>query len=88
VPEHAYFTAHEYMSERFDTAGRSMGDVATLIAPRPLLIETGTRNPLNGQSGLANVLAQMDITRRAYGLLGARERWHTTFSRASTVGTD
>ena len=48
-----------------------MGDIAALIAPRPLLIETGTRDPLNGASGLANVRSQMRIIRRAYHLLKA-----------------
>ncbi len=48
-----------------------MGDIAALIAPRPLLIETGTRDDLNGAGGLANVRSQVKITRRAYRLLGA-----------------
>lgn len=48
-----------------------MGDIAALIAPRPLLVETGTKDPLNGASGMANVLSQMRILRRAYRLLGA-----------------
>jgi dienelactone hydrolase len=43
-----------------------MGDIAALIAPRPLFIETGNRDPLNGASGLANVTSQMDIIKRAY----------------------
>jgi hypothetical protein len=50
-----------------------MGDIASLIAPRPLLIETGSRDLLNGKSGLANVLPQLEITRRAYRLLGSDE---------------
>jgi len=45
-----------------------MGDIAALIAPRPLLVETGTRDPLNGASGLANVRSQMRTIRRAYRL--------------------
>jgi dienelactone hydrolase len=48
-----------------------IGDVAALVAPRPMLIETGSRDPLNGRSGLDNVRAQLDITRRAYRLTGA-----------------
>ena len=48
-----------------------MGDIAALIAPRPLLVETGTKDPLNGPSGLENVRSQMEIIRRAYRLLGA-----------------
>jgi len=47
-----------------------MGDIGALIAPRPLLVETGKRDGLNGASGLANVESQMAIIRRAYRLLG------------------
>jgi dienelactone hydrolase len=50
-----------------------MGDIAALIAPRPLLIESGSRDPLNGVRGLANVREQLDITRAAYTVLGAKE---------------
>ena len=64
-----------------------MGDIAALIAPRPLLVETGTRDELNGASGLKNVVSQLRIMRKAYRLLGAPEnlkhdvfagghRWH------------
>ena len=64
-----------------------MGDIGALIAPRPLLIETGARDPLNGPSGLRNVKSQVAVTRKAYRLLGAQKmlrhvvfdgehRWH------------
>ena len=64
-----------------------MGDIGALIAPRPLLIETGTKDQLNGKSGVRNVKSQVSITRRAYKLLGATKhlvhdvfegehRWH------------
>ena len=64
-----------------------MGDIAAMIAPRPLLIETGTQDPLNGASGMRNVLRQVRTTRRAYRLFGASKalvhdifedehRWH------------
>jgi dienelactone hydrolase len=43
-----------------------MGDLGALIAPRPLVIETGDADPLNGASGLKNVLPQVAIARRAY----------------------
>ncbi len=46
-----------------------MGDIAALIAPRPLLIETGTRDPLNGASGLRNVYSQTSIIRRSYKIM-------------------
>lgn len=51
-----------------------MGDIAALIAPRPLLVETGSKDPLNGASGLENVYSQMKIIRTAYRLLGAESR--------------
>ena len=64
-----------------------MGDIGALIAPRPVLIETGTEDPLNGPSGVKNVISQVNIMRRAYRLLGATRavkhdvfeaphRWH------------
>ena len=57
-----------------------MGDIAALIAPRPLLIETGSRDPLNGRSGLKNVRSQVAIARRAYRLLDAgRDLVHDVF---------
>jgi len=49
-----------------------MGDIAALIAPRPLLVETGTEDSLNGASGLANVRSQMRTMRKAYRLLDAQ----------------
>jgi len=48
-----------------------MGDIAALIAPRPLLVETGTRDSLNGAGGLANVRSQMRTIRKAYRLSDA-----------------
>jgi dienelactone hydrolase len=51
-----------------------MGDIAALIAPRPLLIETGARDPLNGERGVTNVTEQLAITQQAYDLLGVPER--------------
>ena len=53
-----------------------MGDVAALIAPRPLLIETGTKDSLNGADGMRNVLSQMRPIRQAYRLLGAANLVH------------
>ena len=64
-----------------------MGDIAALIAPRPFLVETGTEDPLNGASGLANVHSQMRTIQKAYRLLDATRmlkhdifegghRWH------------
>ena len=45
-----------------------MGDIASLIAPRPLLIETGDKDHLNGKSGIENVIKEIGILRRAYKL--------------------
>jgi dienelactone hydrolase len=51
-----------------------VGDIAALIAPRPLLVETGSFDSLNGERGVENVTEQLAITRRAYELLGVGER--------------
>jgi hypothetical protein len=51
-----------------------MGDLGGLIAPRGLFIETGDEDPLNGRSGLANVSSQVDLSRRAFAALGAKEQ--------------
>ena len=51
-----------------------MGDVAALIALRPLLIETARQDPLNGPRCLANVLEQYAITEQAYKLLDVPDR--------------
>ena len=46
-----------------------MGDIASLIAPRPLLVQSCEEDHLNGARGLANVEEQLDIVRDAYELL-------------------
>lgn len=51
-----------------------LGDIAALIAPRPLLVETGRRDPLNGRRGTADTREQLEKTRAAYRLLGCPER--------------
>lgn len=48
-----------------------MGDIAALIAPRPLFIESGEQDSLNGAPGLANVYPQVETAARAYRLFGA-----------------
>ena len=48
-----------------------MGDIASLIAPRPLLVQSADHDHLMGPRGLANVEEQMEIVRAAYHLLGA-----------------
>lgn len=47
-----------------------MGDIASLIAPRPLLVQSCEDDHLNGARGLANVDEQLDIVRDAYKLVG------------------
>ncbi len=57
-----------------------MGDIGGLIAPRPLFIETGDKDPHNGASGVANVTAQVTATRKVYRALEAgRELVHHVF---------
>ena len=57
-----------------------MGDIGALLAPRPLLVETGRDDGLNGERGVLNVTEQLDITRQAYALLGVEDRLaHTMF---------
>lgn len=51
-----------------------MGDIGALIAPRPLMIESGTKDHLNGKRGIENVTEQVDITRKAYALFGKSEQ--------------
>jgi dienelactone hydrolase len=63
------------MWEYFD-----MGDLGAMIAPRPLLVESGDRDDLNGKGGLDNVYPQVRIASAAYGLLGAGDRiYHDVF---------
>lgn len=47
-----------------------MGDIASLIAPRPLLVQSCEGDHLNGARGLANVDEQLDIVCGAYELVG------------------
>ena len=52
-----------------------MGDVASLIATRPLLVQSADHDHLMGPRGLANVFEQTDIVWRAYELLGKEDRF-------------
>src|SRR5262249_34389210 len=59
-----------------------MGDIAALIAPRSLLVETGSRDGLNGRSGMKNVRSQVAIIRKAYGVLNASRQFkHDVFDK-------
>jgi dienelactone hydrolase len=51
-----------------------MGDLGALIAPRPLLIETGSLDPLNGERGVPNVTEQVEIAQKSYRLFNMDER--------------
>ncbi len=51
-----------------------MGDIASLIAPRPFWIQSGKEDRLNGPRGIDNVTEQVEIIRRAYRLFGAEDR--------------
>ena len=50
-----------------------IGDIAALIAPRPLLIETGDVDSLNGSRGLENVYESLSTVKKAYALHGRPE---------------
>lgn len=50
-----------------------IGDIGALIAPRPVLIESGDQDPLNGRDGVQNVKRQVAATRRAFKVAGAPE---------------
>ena len=57
-----------------------VGEVGALIAPRPLLIETGTQDTLNGRSMLDNVRPYVAQARTAYALYGkADDLYHDVF---------
>jgi hypothetical protein len=57
-----------------------MGDIGALIAPRPLIIETGTVDSLNGDRGVANASEQVEIIRSAYALFGREDQlYHHIF---------
>ena len=52
-----------HLWEHFD-----MGDIASLIAPRPLAVQSCRDDHLNGPRGLVNVMEQLETVRNAYGL--------------------
>ena len=57
-----------HLWEHFD-----MGDIASLIAPRRLIIQSCREDHLNGPRGLTNVYEQLEIVKRAYGLFGKED---------------
>lgn len=54
-----------HLWEHFD-----MGDIAALIAPRPLAVQSCRNDHLNGYRGLDNVLEQLETVRHAYRMYG------------------
>lgn len=50
-----------------------MGDIASLIAPRPLWVQSCRDDRLNGPRGVVNACEQVELIRRAYKLLGAED---------------
>lgn len=61
--------ACNYVPGLWETA--DMGDIAALIAPRALLVETGRDDPLNGERGAVNAQEQIAIAAAAYRISGA-----------------
>lgn len=51
-----------------------MGDIASLIAPRPLLVQSCRGDRLNGPRGMVNVQEQISVIQAAYALLGVPEK--------------
>ncbi len=50
-----------------------MGRLASLVCPRALIIEFGTKDPLSGPRGVGNVLEQLDTLKKAYSLMDSKE---------------
>lgn len=63
--------ACNFVPHFFETA--DMGELGALIAPRPFFIESGEKDSLCGKSGIANVLPQVEVAKKAYGLFGKEE---------------
>jgi hypothetical protein len=66
------------------------GDIAALIAPRALIIETGIQDTLNGAPALENITPQLAITQQAYAAANAPENIrHVSFDVGHKwVGTE
>ncbi len=50
-----------------------MGDIGSLIAPRPLFIQSCRDDHLNGKRGIENVNEQVETIRKAYELMGSSD---------------
>ncbi len=51
-----------------------MGDLGALLAPRPLMIQSGKADHLNGKRGMDNVLEQLSVVQSAYRLYEMEDR--------------
>ena len=51
-----------------------VADIAGLVAPRPLVIQSAREDHLAGERGLDNVLEPMEELKKVYSLLGAENR--------------
>lgn len=51
-----------------------MGDMGAMIAPRPLFIESGEKDHLEGARGLDNVYPQVETARKAFALYQAENK--------------
>lgn len=57
-----------------------MGDLGALVSPKALLIESGTKDPLNGERGMVDVQEQLGITKTAYSILNNENKlYHHIF---------
>jgi dienelactone hydrolase len=52
------------------------GDLGALIAPRPLMVQSGDKDDLNGAGGLDNIRHQIETARRVYDVFGAAANLH------------
>lgn len=51
-----------------------ISDIASLIAPRPMFVENGVKDPLNGHRGITDPEQQVQEIRKAYALFGAEDK--------------
>lgn len=51
-----------------------MGDIAALLAPHPLMVQSCQEDHLNGPRGLQNVYEQLETVKKAYALFGTEEQ--------------
>ncbi|WP_210121638.1 dienelactone hydrolase family protein [Treponema parvum] len=66
-----------------------LGDIASIIAPKPMVIQTCSEDALNGPRGLKNVEEQLQILRKAYSFYNAEDRLiHEIFPGQHHMHTD